>query len=184
MITHGTATGYTYYGCRCDDCKTANSARNKEYYLKNKSDILARGKDYRASHPDRQRTRQREYAANHREQINANVKKRREADPSKFQTYDRRSTLKRFNLTEEDFETMFILQNGACAVCFVSFDKDTPSRGAHVDHDHACCSVAGRSCGECVRGLLCSDCNTLLARAKDSEEILAAAIRYLSANTS
>lgn len=30
---------------------------------------------------------------------------------------------------------------------------------AHVDHDHACCPGT-RSCGLCVRGILCPTCNT------------------------
>lgn len=30
-MTHGTATGYAYHGCRCAECRAAQRARMREY---------------------------------------------------------------------------------------------------------------------------------------------------------
>lgn len=51
-----------------------------------------------------------------------------------------------------------------------------------IDHDHACCPGIG-SCGECVRGLLCHDCNILLGMAKDSADRLDQVKKYLITNS-
>ena len=37
------------------------------------------------------------------------------------------------------------------------------SQGFNIDHDHRCCGP-GRSCGKCIRGLLCTTCNTGLGQ--------------------
>lgn len=101
-------------------------------------------------------------------------------DPSRRSTIlenQRRSRLKSaYGLTVELFEEMLASQGGGCAVCG---DLPEPGKSLHVDHDHSCCS-GERSCGKCVRGLLCSNCNLLLGLASDSPSLLRSAITYLS----
>lgn len=50
-----------------------------------------------------------------------------------------------------------------------------------VDHDHTCCS-GEKSCGACVRGVLCDKHNTGIAKFDDDPEALLAAIEYLNAH--
>ena len=79
-------------------------------------------------------------------------------------------------LTTDQYEAILARQGGACAICGTT---DPGGRGGfHVDHDHACCPNP-RSCGQCVRGLLCSRCNPMLGMAKDDVETLRAAVAYL-----
>lgn len=49
-----------------------------------------------------------------------------------------------------------------------------------VDHDHDCCPANRRSCGECVRGFLCGDCNRALGLFRDDVESLKKAVAYLT----
>lgn len=73
------------------------------------------------------------------------------------------------------YKVMLAAQGGACKLC-----KLKPSgRRLAFDHDHSCCpGLTG--CGKCVRGLLCTKCNSLLGLADDCPERLLAAIDYLS----
>lgn len=70
-----------------------------------------------------------------------------------------------YNLTLDDYETMFTFQQGKCAIC-----SRPPKSTLHIDHDHK----TGM-----VRGLLCWHCNVLLGKSKDNVDRLAAAVRYL-----
>lgn len=81
--------------------------------------------------------------------------------------------LRTFGLSPEAFERMKESQENKCAVCNKIFER-TP----HVDHDHSCC-FGKRSCGKCIRGLLCHHCNAGLGNFKDSPELLLKAITYL-----
>lgn len=75
-------------------------------------------------------------------------------------------------LTPSDYQKMFEAQLGLCGICF------EPLIVTNIDHDHACCH-GRRSCGKCVRGLLCPTCNRGLGMFKDNVKFLVAAIDYL-----
>jgi hypothetical protein len=83
----------------------------------------------------------------------------------------------RYNITMADQTRMLEDQDG-CAICHTwSYGK----RAWAIDHDHSCCS--GRSsCGACVRGVLCTQCNTMIAMAHDDTDTLLRAVDYLQAN--
>ena len=71
------------------------------------------------------------------------------------------------------FDDILIAQSGLCSIC------DSQLKNLTIDHDHNCCSGV-YSCGYCIRGILCRDCNSALGLAKDSEDVLRRMISYLS----
>jgi hypothetical protein len=83
---------------------------------------------------------------------------------------------KRHGLSEERYETLIEKQNSCCAICKRPFIPGEPPR---IDHNHECCPGA-YSCGECVRGLLCANCNFGLGSFKDNETNLRNALEYLA----
>ncbi len=64
----------------------------------------------------------------------------------------------RYGLTDTDVERMLVEQNNCCELCGEEFDEESI---LHIDHDHNCCSGIS-TCGDCVRGILHSSCNTIL----------------------
>jgi len=76
----------------------------------------------------------------------------------------------RFGISMIDYARMLQEQDGRCAICG-SPDPKYGKKRFHIDHDH----ISG-----CVRGLLCSDCNTGIGLFKDDVKLLANASAYLS----
>ncbi|MGH9460378.1 MAG: endonuclease domain-containing protein [Vicinamibacteria bacterium] len=62
----------------------------------------------------------------------------------------------RFKITAAQYQALLEAQGG-CALC--GKDKNAQARRLHIDHDHGCCPRK-RSCGKCIRGLLCNSCNS------------------------
>jgi hypothetical protein len=94
--------------------------------------------------------------------------------------------LKRYGLSVDDLTTMYETQGGGCAICNKSIPNPTEEGAKRfitsIDHNHACCPTE-TSCGTCVRGLLCRDCNLMLGHAKDDLETLKKAVNYLELNS-
>jgi len=79
---------------------------------------------------------------------------------------------KRYGITLSRHAEMLAEQGGICA---------NPACGrpaVHIDHDHACCDRVG-SCGQCVRGVLCYQCNIALGMAGDDPKVLIGLVDYL-----
>lgn len=88
--------------------------------------------------------------------------------------HSRRHRLSKYGLTEGQYDNLLEMQMGGCAIC----GRCGESERLAVDHDHSCCP-GQRSCGKCVRGLLCVRCNVALGSFLDDPQILRAAVRYL-----
>lgn len=85
--------------------------------------------------------------------------------------------LKKYGITQADYEVMLAEQGGGCAICgstdaqnHTVFAKHGTKSSLHVDHDH----VTGK-----VRGVLCGPCNLGLGRFGDDPDRLRRAAAYL-----
>ena len=91
---------------------------------------------------------------------------------SKVQYKRNGNMLKKYNLTEHQYNEMLKQQNGVCAICkqkeIHKLYKFLP-----VDHNHK----TGK-----IRGLLCSRCNYGIGNFNDNIELLKEAINYLKEN--
>ena len=112
----------------------------------------------------------------HREQVYAWRASRRESDPEGYKRMVFNNRLwSMFRIRRDRFEELLAVRGG-CACCGTAVPKS--DRGWHVDHDHKCCP-GERSCGLCVRGVLCATCNVALGVVNDDVELLRALIEYL-----
>ena len=83
----------------------------------------------------------------------------------------------KFNVTRDWYNETLIRQNGCCAICGRS-DPGRRYKHFSIDHNHDCCS-GKKSCGKCVRGLLCHYCNAGLGWFKDNIAVMKNAATYL-----
>src|SRR6202034_170241 len=130
-----TKSGVTAFGGACRDCRNADiQAKNKSKYWSDPA---------------------------HRELRLSYQKEDRKKNPRKHQAWDRK---KRFQMSLEDYDLLLSEQDHKCAACG-SLESGTKSGVWSVDHDHGCCPSSDkkeRTCGKCVRGLLCTPCNLAL----------------------
>jgi hypothetical protein len=81
-----------------------------------------------------------------------------------------------YKINLERFNTLFKLQGYKCAAC--GSTDSLSKKGWCVDHDHSCC-YGVKSCGKCIRAILCTSCNKTLGDSYENKHRLKALIKYL-----
>lgn len=81
----------------------------------------------------------------------------------------------RYGITKGQYLEKLKEQNGHCAIC-----PATPEEVGTlcVDHDHSCCP-GSKTCGKCLRGLLCPRCNTAIGLLDDNVDKMHNAASYI-----
>lgn len=87
-------------------------------------------------------------------------------------------TLGRHGLTKKSFAELLEAQGGKCANPGCDAIEAGGRGEWHIDHDHSCCAKKW-SCGKCIRGLLCHNCNIGLGLLGDSRRRLEGLLAYM-----
>jgi len=85
-----------------------------------------------------------------------------------------------YGITDEVLSKMLEEQLYKCAICFspISLATTTTKSTVCIDHNRKCCP-GNKSCGKCVRGLLCRTCNLGIGHFLDSVPSIEKGIEYL-----
>ena len=82
-----------------------------------------------------------------------------------------RHNWKKHRISEEYYNTLLSMNDGTCHSC-------KENKATNIDHDHSCCP-GGYSCGKCVRGVLCHQCNSALGLLKDNKNNILGLLNYI-----
>lgn len=120
------------------------------------------------------------------------ARERRKADPDKYARLQKIQTQQKNPLNQkhwqlrslyrigiDDYFSILDAQNSVCPICLRLFeDGKIDGKYGQVDHDHACCPDK-KSCGHCIRGILCDRCNKGLGFFRDDGTALLRAVIYI-----
>ena len=128
----------------CEVCRAAAKKKYMEEYMHDRHQRLKNDPEYKAYRAQQE-------------------KEKRERMPEFFKAREFSREMKKYGTTVEWYKDKLIEQYGVCALCkHLSHHHGTIQR-LQVDHSHECCDLKTKSCGKCLRGLLCADCNIRLA---------------------
>lgn len=132
---------------RAENPELAKASRLRSYYKHHEAGKARSKKWYKAN----------------REKSNASRKAWYERNPGSVRCHN----LRKYGLTQGQWDEMFAAQGFACAACG---NEEPGAKNWHTDHNHAT--------GE-IRGILCCGCNLAIGMAKDDPKTLRALAEYL-----
>ena len=139
---------------------------SQEYYLKNREKIIERTRLWREENPQKVLANKKKYRKKHKEQISIKNKAYKKKIFPKLKISKRRYHIKKYGISEEQYELLFNEQRGVCKICGL------PEKGRNlaIDHNHET---------QEVRGLLCLKCNVTLGFVKDNPILLRKMTEYV-----
>lgn len=160
-----------------DEQKAQRAAYMREYRKRNPETVKEHGKRYRDRNKDKNRDRKKDWRNKNKDHVKETSKewyllnKDHVADVA---------MQRRCGITLRQYEEMLYAQGNKCAICGAteSYKGSTIVRFS-IDHDRSCCPSL-KSCGRCVRGLLCHHCNVGIGHLRDDIDLLEAAVAYLT----
>lgn len=142
-----------------NDCRECEKKAQKARYDKDPEKVCAASRKWCRDNPEKHAATKRNWSRRNPDKVAAQQRK------------------KNYGISEIEFHKLFTDQNGKCAICGFQFPgmfTGDRTQSPHLDH----CHISGK-----IRGLLCSACNTVLGRSKDSVDILLNAVQYLLKNS-
>lgn len=144
-------------------------ACHHDYYARNAETVKARVTRRAHVKSDEIKEYQKSYRGKHREKLSQYSKERWLQKPE-----DRkRSNLRKYNLSYEDYMSMLESQNGVCCICKQP-ERVQNKAGKVFDLSVDHCHTTGK-----VRGLLCRKCNSVIGYCFEDKSILLSAVKYL-----
>jgi hypothetical protein len=158
----------------------AMKAYNRAYYLRTREKQLANAAARYAQDPEKFKENRIAWRKKNPGYKRPNPNKHyRETPGAKQKSWESHLRNVYKGMTAAKYAEMLLAQGGLCAICKRSYTEF--ERLFALDHDHACCP-GKKSCGKCIRGLLCHHCNVGLGQLQDSPALLERALAYLQNN--
>jgi hypothetical protein len=108
-------------------------------------------------------------------------KRHKAINPNRFKDENFRTHLwSCFRMRIEQYNALLLKQDNKCSICLCDISGVRMANGrrfSSIDHNHSCCP-SHKSCGKCVRGILCYRCNAMLSALED-KAFYTNALKYL-----
>jgi hypothetical protein len=151
-------------------------AESRTYYEKNKAACNERNRQWAARNPEKKKEDARRWALENPDRRRDASRKWSTANPEKRKEIVRQSFLRRnYCIDPQLYDKLLAAQGGGCAICGRLRANE---KHFAIDHDHSCCPGI-KSCGKCIRGILCPLCNRSLGQFGDNVDGLLKVLKYL-----